>query len=136
MQRFRHLHRHQFGRALGLVFAYSLVLNALLLPLRSLADIRPDHPFLICATGTDINSLPSKETDRQESDQAVPNHGCEIGCLMQGLATVPAVPDTFISRLTVKNLAAVLTPKRNFAYDPFAGPILSRGKAPGAPPIV
>lgn len=136
MQRFRHLRGHQFGRALGLVFAYILVLNALLLPLRSLAETLPDHPFLICAIGADINTLQSIEADRQESGQALPHHGCEIGCLMQGLATVPAALDTFISRLTVKNLAAVLTPKRNFAYDPFAGPILSRGKAPGAPPIV
>ena len=136
MQRFRHLLGHQFGRALGLVFAYILVLNALLLPLSSLAETLPDHPFLICATGTETNTLQIKETDKQESGQTLTHHGCEIGCLMQGLATVPAAPDTFISRLTVQNLAAVLTPTRNFAYDPFARSMLSQGKAPGAPPLL
>jgi hypothetical protein len=136
MQRFRHLCGHQFGRVLGLVFAYSLVLSALLLPLRSLAEALPDHPFMICATGADINSLQSKETDLPETDQALPHHGCEIGCLMQGLATVPSAPDTLSSRLTAQSLAAVLTPTLYFAYDPFAGPILSQGKAPGAPPLV
>ena len=136
MQRFRHLHRHQFVRALGLVFAYSLVLNALLLPLSSLAEILPDHPFLICATGSEINTLQIKETDKQESGQTLTHHGCEIGCLMQGLATVPAAPDTLTAQLTVQSFAEFVRPSQHFVFDPFARSMLSLGKAPGAPPLL
>ena len=145
MHFFRDLRAHRMGRALGLVFAYVLVVQALLLPLRALAENLPDHDGLLCITS--VNSFADKENfnnpletqarkAERDNGQTLPHHGCETGCLMQPLAALPDVVTQQSSYLGLKALSFGSRLDQRFVFDPFAAPILAQGKAPGAPPLL
>ena len=145
MQFFRVLRAHGLVRALGLVFAYVLVVQSLLLPLHALAASLPDHSGLLCQTV--VNPAAEKIVSERDkggqirdaasaADEILPHHGCEIGCLMQQPAAGPAVADQHGVRFAFHARPFDESLDQGFAFDPFAASLLSLGKAPGAPPRI
>lgn len=143
MQFFRDLRAHRMGRALGLVFAYVLVVQSLLLPLRALAQSLPDHDSVLCSTLASplvengvSDGLDPQSRKAERGSESLPHHGCEIGCVMQHVTVLPFVHDKQALRLAFIVLTFAAGLGQGFAYDPFAVPMLAQGKAPGAPPLV
>lgn len=131
MQFFRLLRAYRAVRLLGLLFAYGLVLNALVMPLHALASALPDQGVVLCVT-----DQTAAHTDAAGSGDPQQRHGCEVGCSAPIAVLDVGADNKSFTRLIFEPVFLRLPKSQMAVSGTHVISLLARGKAPGAPPFV
>ena len=124
-------------RALGLVLAYSLVVQSVLVPLQAFATAMPDRDgAVICWTeGTSIAAVKAQDKF-DKSNNPHRHHDCEFGCLMSSSLDAGDFEFRHFVLFKIKAYYSSIRFEKLFILNKHSSSILAHGKAPGAPPIL